>query len=106
MNGPTLLEGRIEVCFNNTYGSVCHDSWNEPDAQVACRQLGFSSNGASAFGNSHYNSSFGPIYLDNVQCEGNETSLMECKHNRSIHQCDHTEDAGVSCTGMLSSGDI
>ena len=101
MNGPTLQEGRVEVCFNNTYGSICHDLWNENDAQVVCRELGFSDEGASALSNAYYNSSSGPIYLDNVQCEGDEASLQSCAQNQEVDDCTHSEDAGVRCLGML-----
>ena len=38
-------EGRVEICFNNTYGSICADFWDELDAQVVCGQLGFMRNG-------------------------------------------------------------
>ena len=33
--------GRIEVCFDDTWGTVCSDFWSTPDATVACRELGF-----------------------------------------------------------------
>ena len=33
--------GRIEVCFDDTWGTVCSDFWGNPDAAVACSELGF-----------------------------------------------------------------
>ncbi len=44
-DGPTPLQGRVEICKNNTWGTVCDDGWNNLDAKVACRQLGYSSTG-------------------------------------------------------------
>ncbi len=35
------MEGRVELCINNTYGTICDYRWDTLEAQVACRQLGY-----------------------------------------------------------------
>jgi len=40
----------------------------------------------------------GRIWMDNVQCVGNETSIDDCDHaGWSVHNCNHTKDVAVSC---------
>ena len=40
--GNVINEGRIEICINNVWGTICDDYWSDTDANVACRKLGFS----------------------------------------------------------------
>lgn len=36
------MEGRVEICLNNTYSTVCDDFWDELEAKVVCKQLNYS----------------------------------------------------------------
>ena len=42
IGGSIPTQGRVEVCRNDAWGTVCDDGWTDVDASVACRQLGYS----------------------------------------------------------------
>ena len=103
VNGNTFYEGRVEVCINNQWGTVCDDAWDSVDARVVCKQLGYPSSGAIAFSNAYFGSGYGPIWLDDVNCNGSESSLVNCtNYGIGIHNCGHYEDAGVRCIDSSS----
>ncbi|XP_074548437.1 HHIP-like protein 1 [Halichoeres trimaculatus] len=90
--------GRVEVFVGGEWGTVCDDLWTTNNAAVVCRQLGFRFALKAA-----KNSEFGEgrdlrILLDDVQCDGSENTLLDCKHaGVGTHNCAHYEDAGVIC---------
>ena len=100
VGGSSYNEGRVEVKYNDEWGTVCDDRWDYTDADVVCRQLGFGSYGYSYY-NSYFGQGSGPIWLDSVGCIGNETMLLNCGHLgiNITRSCSHSEDVGVRCYG-------
>jgi deleted-in-malignant-brain-tumors protein 1 len=45
VGGANELEGRVEVCNNEQWGTICDDGWGNAEGRVACTQLGFSDRG-------------------------------------------------------------
>ncbi len=93
------MTGRLEICNNNIWGTVCDDAFANVDAQVACRQLGFSSISAVALFSGFPNGATSQqIWLDEVGCTGTEATLNACRHSAyGTHNCAHAEDVGVMC---------
>jgi deleted-in-malignant-brain-tumors protein 1 len=96
VGGTVPREGRVEVCVNFNWGTVCDDFWGTPDATVVCRQLGYSDRGAVARSLSFFGQGTDLIVLDDVMCTGTESRLIDCPAT-STHNCIHLEDAGVTC---------
>ena len=91
-------EGRVEVCYNNEWGTVCDNGWSYNDAKVACKQLGYDSTYFSYYSNSYFGYGSGNIWMNDLACSGSETSLFSCSSaGLGGHSCGHHEDAGVRC---------
>eukprot|EP00057_Strongylocentrotus_purpuratus_P030235 XP_781085.3 PREDICTED: scavenger receptor cysteine-rich type 1 protein M130 [Strongylocentrotus purpuratus] len=90
--------GRLEIFYNGQWGTVCNDNFGEDEARVACQQLNLDSSSIEQFGSSKYGEGTGMIWLDEVNCNGIESTLDSCAHDPyGYHDCSHSEDVGISC---------
>ncbi|XP_071128570.1 scavenger receptor cysteine-rich domain-containing protein DMBT1-like isoform X5 [Mytilus edulis] len=97
VNGNAPNRGRVEIIRNGVRGTVCDDRWDDNDATVICRMLGYK-RGGTAVSEAIYGEGSGKIILDDVECDGEETSIEDCTHSGwGVSNCHHTEDAGVRC---------
>ena len=89
-------EGTVEIMYQGTWGTICDDGWDDNDATVVCRELGFL-NGIATRPLFEFNS--GPVWLRQVECLGNESKLSQCPHNGvgNVGNCSHV---GVQCNGV------
>jgi hypothetical protein len=93
--------GLLEINLGTGWGTVCDDSFGQDDADVVCRQLGYSN--ASSWGlgfGSGYASQ--PILMDDVKCSGAESSVLDCWFISGSHNCGHNEDVGMTCVAGAS----
>jgi len=89
VEGYTPREGRLEVLYNGSWGTMCDDQerFSHAAAKVVCYMLGYGRTGRFIQG---YGAGSGPIWLDDVYCSGTETSIEDCRHNGwGVHNCTH-----------------
>jgi len=92
----------VEVCVLETWSTICSDAdWDNTDASVICRQLGFSPFGALAVSN-WYTESQLLNHLTGLQCNGDENSIMDCPINSGGQSCPSWSDASVICPAVSS----
>ena len=99
-SGMTSNQGRVELFLNGTWGTICDNNWGIQEANVICRMLGYSEGAWSTHCCGWYEGYTAPaqIWLDNVHCAGDETSIAQCSHGGwGSHNCRHSEDVGVVC---------
>ena len=115
VDGGSPIDGRVEVCVNRAWGTVCDNLFGADEAEVICAQLGhpragkimlhfspftflFFELGAKIY---HFGEGSGPIFMDQLNCMGTEPNILDCYSFAplGVHTCDHSQDSGVYCEG-------
>ena len=123
VNGSSDNEGRIEICIDGAWMSLCSNYWNSENAQVACHQLGYSKYGereeqreftmhkkekinhcfiivvgSVAYSDGQFGSGSGSVFLY-VNCRGTESNLLDCSHSFIRVQVCSGSTTGITCRG-------
>ena len=103
VGGISENEGRVEIYYNNTWGTVCDDyHWGIPDSNTVCRQLGYTgaTNDYTALFIDHGNV---PVWMDRVICGSYDLCLGKCNFNGFGNSRCYSQNVFVNCTGMRDS---
>ncbi|XP_066266533.1 scavenger receptor cysteine-rich type 1 protein M130-like [Branchiostoma lanceolatum] len=95
--------GRVEVKHDGQWGSICDDDFGASEARVVCRELGFPDYETFHYG-AFYGEGTGPVWLNNLVCNGFENSLEDCSNSGWGASCTHAHDVSVICQGAVSTG--
>ncbi|XP_063406062.1 deleted in malignant brain tumors 1 protein-like [Mytilus trossulus] len=88
-------QGRLEIYYKGEWGTLCDNQFENGDAEVACRQLGYCS--GLQLPSNKVNDGMGTIWFNNVNCVGSESNLLNCTYNQDISPCRHYHDVGIHC---------
>ena len=95
-NKTNAVNGTAHVHVDGDWGVICDTKWGYKDAKVFCRQLGHTS-GIAVHG-SYFGVGNGPVWMENVACDGTEDNILDCRHDSwAVSRCPDTKHAGAKC---------
>lgn len=99
---PNVTYGAVQIWNLEKYRLVCADGFDDVAAKVVCKSAGFK-NGisvcCSAFGRMKYE-----IAYNNVKCQGDESTILDCKYTTALKMCPSKKYASVACSNSPASG--
>lgn len=96
INGRIKSEGIVRVRHNATWWTICDFQWDEREASIVCRMLGYS--GGKVVPRSTFRRDYSPMLWGEVRCEGPEQTLTSCwRRPQSRWPCNVGNQAAVSC---------
>ncbi len=104
IGGSTLSSGRLEILFNNRWTAICNTDWDDRDASVVCKSMGFIS--GRAVSNGAFTQTKSEIKLTGFQCNGHEKALTDCPFTYGPNNCTHQQDAAITCLKGVSEGNV
>ena len=113
VNGTFTTEGRVEVCSNGIWGTICANGFTAIDAYVICKELGYGLLGKdfeckmfvfiydpepTVYNNSYYGDGDGSIVISELDCKGYEPTVLDCaKKDYGSFTCSRSSIIGIVC---------
>ncbi|KAK3101030.1 hypothetical protein FSP39_000381 [Pinctada imbricata] len=99
LGGQGRYEGRVEIYSKaaGQWGTVCDTNWDDNDATVICKMMGYTTGGRTE-NLSMFAKGTGMILFDNAQCTSKESLFRQCSPQKPSPVCSHNNDAAVVCT--------
>ena len=113
VGGLTNREGRVEVCLDGRWGTVCGEGWGETEAGLVCSTMGFPARSKHISQTIHTIATYIPLLLTdstmyqfgghlvqpiyNLTCSSSESDLPNCTVTLAPDSCVHSMDLGVRC---------
>lgn len=101
VNGVNDCSGRVEI-YSDDWGTICDEGLDEVEGEMICIEAGCSSL-ISIHSGALFGEGSGPLLTDDLNCFGNESSVLDCEWGNHTDACDHTKDVGVVCGCRLYS---
>lgn len=104
VDGGAPSQGRVEIYINGSWLTVCDRWFSYNEGRVVCNQLGLPAL-HKVYHGAPFGRGNGSILTEEYNCEGGETSLLNCsKTGYSSNFCSHWDDVGIACGPLVAGG--